>query len=146
MPGISCLIKHTTCVCVCVCAHACTRALSHFSHVRLLATLWTIAFQAPLSIRFSGREYWSGLSCPPLEDLPQPGMETLSLISLISCIGSLPLLPRGKPKIHNTCYQKKKKAITESESSDSDSESYWIKHLDLTSNMKRKEENRKHVK
>ena len=27
MPGISCLIKHTTCVCVCARAHACTKSL-----------------------------------------------------------------------------------------------------------------------
>ena len=30
------------------------------SHVRLFATLWTIAFQAPLSMEFSRQEYWSG--------------------------------------------------------------------------------------
>ena len=31
------------------------------SHVRLLATLWTAAYQAPPSMRFSRQEYWSGL-------------------------------------------------------------------------------------
>ena len=30
------------------------------SHVRLFATLWTVAFQAPLSMEFSRQEYWSG--------------------------------------------------------------------------------------
>ena len=35
--------------------------LSHFSRVRLFATLWTVAYQAPLSIGFSRQEYWSGL-------------------------------------------------------------------------------------
>ena len=35
--------------------------LSHFSHVWLFATLWTIAHQAPLSMVFSRQEYWSGL-------------------------------------------------------------------------------------
>ena len=30
------------------------------SHVRLLATPWTTAHQAPLSIGFSRQEYWSG--------------------------------------------------------------------------------------
>ena len=34
--------------------------LSRFSHVWLFATLWTIAFQAPLSLEFSRQEYWSG--------------------------------------------------------------------------------------
>ena len=34
------------------------------SHVRLFATLWTVACQAPLSMGFSRQEYWSGLPCP----------------------------------------------------------------------------------
>ena len=38
--------------------------LSCFSCVRLLATLWTIARQAPLSMGFSRQEYWSRLPCP----------------------------------------------------------------------------------
>ena len=46
--------------------------LSCFSHVRLFATLWTVACQAPLSIGFSRQEYWSGLPCPPPGDLPNP--------------------------------------------------------------------------
>ena len=49
--------------------------LSHFSCARFFATLWTVACQAPLSIGFSRQEYCSGLSCPPLEDLPNPGIE-----------------------------------------------------------------------
>ena len=31
------------------------------SRVRLFATLWTVAYQAPLSVGFSRQEYWSGL-------------------------------------------------------------------------------------
>ena len=34
------------------------------SHVRLLATLWTAAYQAPPSMGFSRPEYWSGLPLP----------------------------------------------------------------------------------
>ena len=34
------------------------------SHVRLLATPWTAAYQAPLSVGFSRQEYWSGLPLP----------------------------------------------------------------------------------
>ena len=49
--------------------------LSHFSHVQLCATLWTAAFQAPLSMGFSRQEYWSGLPCPPPGDLSDPGTE-----------------------------------------------------------------------
>ena len=55
--------------------------LSHFSRVRLFATLWTVAHQAPLSMGFSRQEYWSGLPCPPPGDLPNPGMEPASLTS-----------------------------------------------------------------
>ena len=39
--------------------------LSHFSRIWLFVTLWTVACQAPLSIRFFRQEYWSGLPCPP---------------------------------------------------------------------------------
>ena len=46
------------------------------------ATLWTIALQAPLSMGFSRQEYWSGLPYPPPGDLPDPGIEPVSLISL----------------------------------------------------------------
>ena len=34
------------------------------SRVRLFATPWTVAYQAPLSMRFSRQEYWSGLPFP----------------------------------------------------------------------------------
>ena len=50
--------------------------LSHFSHVRLFVTLWTVAHQAPLSMGFSRQEYWSGLPCPGIEP-----------VSFVSCIG-----------------------------------------------------------
>ena len=39
--------------------------LSCFSHIWLFATIWTIAHQAPLSMRFPRQEYWNGLPCPP---------------------------------------------------------------------------------
>ena len=55
--------------------------LSHFSHVRLFATLWTVAVQAPLSMGFSRQEYWSGLPCPPPGTLPKQGIELTSLMS-----------------------------------------------------------------
>ena len=34
-----------------------------------------VAFQAPLSMRFSRQEYWSGLPFPSSGDLPDPGIE-----------------------------------------------------------------------
>ena len=40
-----------------------------------LATPWTVARQAPLSMGFSRQEYWSGLPFPSPGDLPDPGIE-----------------------------------------------------------------------
>ena len=45
--------------------------LSRFSHVPLFATLWTVVFQALLSMGFSRQGYWSDL---PSRDLPNPGI------------------------------------------------------------------------
>ena len=47
--------------------------------VRLFATPWTAAHQAPLSVGFPRTEYWSGLSLPSPGDLPHPGIEPTSL-------------------------------------------------------------------
>ena len=52
--------------------------LSVFSRVRLCVTLWTVARQAPLSLRLSRQESWSGLPCPPPGDLPDLGIEFMS--------------------------------------------------------------------
>ena len=42
------------------------------SCIRLLATPWTAAYQAPPSIGFSRQEYWSGVPLPsPLNSLPE---------------------------------------------------------------------------
>ena len=43
--------------------------LSRFSRVRPLATPWTAAYQAPLSMGFSRQRYWSGVPLPSLHDL-----------------------------------------------------------------------------
>ena len=53
--------------------------LSCFSCVQLFAAPWTVAHQAPLSMRFSRQEYWSGLPCPFPGDLPNPDIESVSL-------------------------------------------------------------------
>ena len=39
---------------------------------------WTVARQAPLSMGFDQREYWSGLPFPSPGDLPKPGIERVS--------------------------------------------------------------------
>ena len=48
------------------------------SRVRLFATPWTVAHQAPPSMGFSRQEYWSGLPFPSPGDLPDPGIESRS--------------------------------------------------------------------
>ena len=45
------------------------------SRVRLFATPWTVAYQAPPSVGFSRQEYWSGLPFPSPGDLPNPGIK-----------------------------------------------------------------------
>ena len=74
--------------------------LSHFSHVRLFVILWTVARQAPLSTGFSRQEYWSGLPCPSLGDLPDSGVEPVLLTSLHWQVDSSPLAPAGKLRIY----------------------------------------------
>ena len=54
---------------------------SRFSRVRLFMMLWTVARQAPLSMRFSRQECWNGLPFPTPGDLPDPGIEPESLVS-----------------------------------------------------------------
>ena len=48
------------------------------TQVRLFATPWTAAHQAPLSMGFSRQEYWSGLPFPSPGGLPNPGIEPRS--------------------------------------------------------------------
>ena len=48
------------------------------SCVRLFATPWTVAYQAPLSMVFSRQEYWSGLPLSSPGALPNPGIEPRS--------------------------------------------------------------------
>ena len=55
--------------------------LSLFSRVQVLATLWSVALQTPLSMGFSRQGYWSGWPCPSPGDLPNPGIEPVSLAS-----------------------------------------------------------------
>ena len=38
--------------------------LKLLSPVRLFATLWTVAYQAPQSMEFPRQEYWNGLPFP----------------------------------------------------------------------------------
>ena len=49
-------------------------------HVRLSATLWTAAYQAPLSMGFSRQEYWSGLPLP----FPMTNLDSILKSSIIT--------------------------------------------------------------
>ena len=51
------------------------KKVKSLSHVRLFATPWIVAYQAPLSVGFSRQEYGSGLPLPSPGDLPDPGIE-----------------------------------------------------------------------
>ena len=55
--------------------------LSHCSRVRLFATLWTVASQAPQSMRLSRQEHWNGLPCPSPGGLLEPGVKPAFLNS-----------------------------------------------------------------
>ena len=55
--------------------------LRHFGHALLFLTPWTVACHVSLSVGFSRQEYWSMLPCPPAGDLPDPGVEPVSLVS-----------------------------------------------------------------
>ena len=58
------------------------------------ATPWTIAHQASLSMGFPRQRYWSELSFPSTEDLPDPGNE---LMSPTLAGGFFTTEPLGKP-------------------------------------------------
>lgn len=71
------MISHYLCFCV--------HVLSHFSHVWLFVTLWTVVYQAPLSTGFSRQGYWSELPCPPPGDCPDPGNQIhISYVSALA--------------------------------------------------------------
>ena len=40
--------------------------------------LWALALEVPLSMEFPRQQYWSGLPCPPSEDLPDSEIESMS--------------------------------------------------------------------
>ena len=61
-----------------------------------LATLWTVAHQAPLSMVFSRQEYWRGLPFPSPRGLPDPGLKPRSPALRED---SLPTEPPGNPII-----------------------------------------------
>ena len=77
--------------------NACACVLTHSVVSDSVWPPWTVPCQAPLSMEFSRQEYWSGLLCPPLGDLTNPGIHPSLLHLLHWEAGSLPLAPPGKP-------------------------------------------------
>ena len=59
-------------------------------------TPWTVACQAPLSMGLFRQEYWNGLPFPPPENLPDPGIEPVSLESLTLVGRFFATVPPGK--------------------------------------------------
>ena len=70
-----------------------------YSVVSDSASLWTVAHQAPLSIRFFRQENRSGLLFPSPGDLPNPANESMSPVAAALQVGSLTTEPLRKPSI-----------------------------------------------
>ena len=86
---------------ICACVHAWKRVYICyclvFSHVWLFVMLWSVAHQAPLSMGFCRQEYWSGLPCSPPGDLPDPGVEPMSLTCAVLASGFFTSSTAWKP-------------------------------------------------
>ena len=69
--------------------------MKSLSGVRLFATPWTVAHQAPPSMEFSKQEYWSGLPFASPRDLPGPEIKPGSPALQVD---ALPSEPPEKPQ------------------------------------------------
>ena len=83
-PAIPLLDMYTACVCV-------------LSLVLLFMTLWTVAYQDPLTLGLSRQEYWNGLPFPLPGDLLDSGIEPVFPESPALQVDSLPLSHQGSP-------------------------------------------------
>ena len=66
-------------------------------------TPWTVAHQAPLSIKFSRQEYWIGLPFPSPGAFPNPGVEPTSLVSPALAGRFFNTVPYEKPTVFRAC-------------------------------------------
>ena len=85
---------------ICAYCRVCISSVQSLSRVRLFATPWTVAYQAPPSMGFSRQECWSGLPFPSPGDLPDPEIESMS--SALAGGFFATELP-GKPKLTHCC-------------------------------------------
>ena len=74
------------CVCECLCMCVCAKLPQPCP---AFCDAWTVSHQAPLSMGVSRQKHWSGLQCPPPEDLPNPRIVPGSLMSPALQAGSL---------------------------------------------------------
>ena len=117
--------------------------LNCFSRVRLFATLWTVACQAPLSVGSSRQGFWSGLPCPPPGDLPNPGIKRASLVSpalaggfftasttwLTCMVEWLPFKSSEHPSSHVDTKKKKENKFCVCDKNSQDSLSKQLSHI-----------------
>ena len=76
--------------------------MKSLSRVRLFATPWTVAYQAPPSLGFSRQEYWSGLPFPSPGYLPNPGIEPGSPVLQADALPSEPPGKEGGSRFNRT--------------------------------------------
>ena len=81
---------------ICSTGCVCTQSLSL---AQLFAVQWTIANQAPLPMKFSRQECWSRVPFPTPGDLPDSGIEPVSLASPILAGRFFTTAPTRKPTI-----------------------------------------------
>ena len=75
----------------------CASAKSLQSCPTLCDPVGSVGCQAPLSMGFSRQEYWGGCYALLQGNLPNPGIEPVSLSLLHRQPGSLSWVPPGKP-------------------------------------------------
>ena len=90
-------VNHTRVrVCACVCAHLCTTLCDPMDYT---------VCKAPLSIGFPRQEYWSGLPFPSPGDLPDPGIEPMSLMSPASAGRFFTTSTTWEARMYTTMYK-----------------------------------------
>ena len=99
-------VKERGCVCVCVCV--CAQSLSC---VWFFMTLWTGAFQAPLSMEFSRQKYWMGCHFLLQGIIPTQGLNPGLLCLLHWQADSLPLSHLWSLKRKGYRYKNKDRSI-----------------------------------
>ena len=73
-----CMRKFSVVTSVCFNWLAACVAVYTKSCLTVFVTPWTVAHQAPLSMRLPRQEYWSTLLFPPPRNIPDPGIKAMS--------------------------------------------------------------------